>query len=192
MASEEYQSMAKFVYTWDATERERQSLELKRQTEADLNRAGEKVERCHQRYRQLVADLRWQEVQNGQEEIRLQQEGKWIEQQSDRAAMYGHAAETGIRMEIDRLGFVNENYFYGDDEMNLGKLIYEISFFFYMKVPDDFKPVSSSFTEDDHKEFLRWVSPDDEITVYPEFFKTELQHPENTVKHILSDERKKV
>ena len=34
--------------------------------------------------------------------------------------------ETGIKMEIDRLGFVNENYFYGDDEMNLGKLIYEI------------------------------------------------------------------
>ena len=99
MASEEYQSMAKFVDTWDATERERQSLELKRQTEADLNRAGEKVERCHQRYRQLVADLRWQEVQNGQEEIRLQQEGMWIEQQSDRAAMYGHAAETGIRLE---------------------------------------------------------------------------------------------
>ena len=100
--------------------------------------------------------------------------------------------ETGIKMEIDRLGFVNENYFYGDDEMNLGKLIYEISFFFYMKVPDDFEPVSSSFTEDDHKEYLRWVSPDDEITVYPEFFKTELQHPENTVKHIISDERKKV
>ena len=58
MAGEEYQSMAKFVATWDATEKERQSLELKRQTEADLNRAGEKVERCHQRYRQLVADLR--------------------------------------------------------------------------------------------------------------------------------------
>ena len=95
-------------------------------------------------------------------------------------------------MEIDRLGFVNENYFYGDDEMNLGKLIYEISFFFYMKVPDDFEPVSSSFTEDDHKEYLRWVSPDDEITVYPEFFKTELQYPENTVKHIISDERRKV
>ena len=79
--------------------KERQSLELKRQTEADLNRAGEKVERCHQRYRQLVADLRWQEVQNGREETRLQQEGMWIEQQSDRAAMYGHAAETGIRLE---------------------------------------------------------------------------------------------
>ena len=42
--------------------------------------------------------------------------------------------ETGIQMEVDRLGFVHENYFYGDVDSNLGKLIYEISFFFYMKV----------------------------------------------------------
>ncbi|MBQ9460254.1 MAG: NUDIX domain-containing protein, partial [Oscillospiraceae bacterium] len=44
--------------------------------------------------------------------------------------------ETGVRMEIDRLGFVHENYFYGDAPANRGKLIYEVSFFFYMKVPD--------------------------------------------------------
>ena len=43
--------------------------------------------------------------------------------------------ETGVRMEIDRLGFVHENYFYGDAVSNLGKLIYEISFYYYMKVP---------------------------------------------------------
>lgn len=54
--------------------------------------------------------------------------------------------ETGIKMEIDRLGFVHENYFYGDAPSNLNKLIYEISFFFYMKVPDTFAPVSESFT----------------------------------------------
>ena len=35
--------------------------------------------------------------------------------------------ETGIRMEIDRLGFVHENYFYGDAPTNLGKLIYEVN-----------------------------------------------------------------
>jgi len=28
--------------------------------------------------------------------------------------------ETDIRMEVDRLGFVHENYFYGDAESNLG------------------------------------------------------------------------
>ena len=75
--------------------------------------------------------------------------------------------ETGVKMEIDRLGFVHENYFYGDAPTNLGKLIYEISFFFYMKVPNDFAPISDSFTEDNSKEFLKWVAPDENITIYP-------------------------
>ena len=62
--------------------------------------------------------------------------------------------ETGVKLEVDRLGFVHENYFYGDAPTNLGKLIYEISFYFYMKVPSNFAPVSDSFTEDSSKEFL--------------------------------------
>ena len=97
--------------------------------------------------------------------------------------------ETGIRMEIDRLGFVHENYFYGDSPSNLGKLIYEISFYFYMKVPHDFSPMSESFTEDNSKEHLKWVSLDEDIKMYPEFFRTELKHPTDTVKHFVSDER---
>ena len=83
--------------------------------------------------------------------------------------------ETGVKMESDRLGFVHENYFYGDMPSNLNKLIYEISFFFYMKVPDDFAPVSESFMEGSSKERLVWVSLDDEIKMYPEFFRTELK-----------------
>ena len=98
--------------------------------------------------------------------------------------------ETGVRMEIDRLGFVHENYFYGDAPSNLGKLIYEISFFFYMQVPDGFFPFFSSFTEDESKEHLRWVAVDDTITMYPDFFKTELSHPDYSVKHFVTDERK--
>ena len=47
--------------------------------------------------------------------------------------------ETGIQMEVDRLGFVHENYFYGDVDSNLGKLIYEVSFFFFMKLPENFE-----------------------------------------------------
>jgi ADP-ribose pyrophosphatase YjhB (NUDIX family) len=97
--------------------------------------------------------------------------------------------ETGVKMEIDRLGFVHENYFYGDAPANLGKPIYEISFFFYMKVPQDFAPVSESFTEDQSKEYLKWVSLDEDIQMYPTFFRSELQNPENTVKHFVTDER---
>ena len=97
--------------------------------------------------------------------------------------------ETGVRMEIDRLGFIHENYFYGDIDTNRYMLIYEVSFFFYMKAPEDFKPVCSSFTEDGHEEHLCWITPDEPRTIYPEFFRTELLHPENTVKHFVNDER---
>ena len=97
--------------------------------------------------------------------------------------------ETGVQMEIDRLGFVHENYFHSDAPSNRNKLIYEISFFFYMKVPDTFAPVSESFTEDNSKEHLRWVALDEDTKMYPEFFRTELNDPTDTVKHFVKDER---
>ena len=92
-------------------------------------------------------------------------------------------------MEVDRLGFVHENYFYGDVDSNLGKLIYEISFFFYMKVPENFEPKNRTFAEDDHKEYLHWISLDSTVKYYPEFFKTELKHPQTAVKHFVTDGR---
>ena len=97
--------------------------------------------------------------------------------------------ETGIKMDVERLGFIHENYFYGDSESNFGKLIYEISFFFYMKVPNDFTPISNSFIEGNHKEFLCWIDPNDDINYYPKFFKEELNNPQNGVIHFVSDER---
>ncbi len=97
--------------------------------------------------------------------------------------------ETGVKMKVDRLGFIHENYFYGDAASNLGKLVYEISYFYYMKVPEDFEPVCMSMTEDDHEEFLRWIDVNDSIKYYPEFFRTELLHPEHGVKHFVKDER---
>ena len=97
--------------------------------------------------------------------------------------------ETGVQMEVDRLGFIHENYFYGDCEKKKDKLIYEVSFFFFMKVPEDFTPVCDSFTEDDHKDSLVWVTADSDITYYPEFFRTELSCPKPYVQHIVTDER---
>ena len=35
--------------------------------------------------------------------------------------------ETGIFMEIERLGFISETFFIGDAEINIGKKIYEIA-----------------------------------------------------------------
>lgn len=97
--------------------------------------------------------------------------------------------ETGVKMEIDRFGFVQENYFHGDAPTNFGKLIYEIAFYFYMKVPADFSPIGNSFTDDNCEEFLEWVSLDEEVKMYPAFFKTELKNITDTVKHFVKDER---
>lgn len=97
--------------------------------------------------------------------------------------------ETGEMMEIDRLGFIHENYFYSDMPSRLGAPIYELSFFYYMKVPDGFELKCDSFTEDGQKEYLCWISPDDHMRYYPAFFRTELSHPEMTVRHIVTDER---
>lgn len=96
--------------------------------------------------------------------------------------------ETGVHMKVDRLGFVHENFFIGDAETNAGKKIYEISFFFYMDVPEDFEPICSSFTEDYQKENLEWIPIDTEKKYYPEFFKEELCNPQSGVKHIVTRE----
>ena len=97
--------------------------------------------------------------------------------------------ETGVRMEIDRLGFIHENYFHGTAPSKRGKLVYEISFFFYMKIPENFAPICNKPTEDELGEYLCWIEPNAPILYYPEFFRTELFHPSPGVKHFVTDER---
>ncbi|MBQ6075481.1 MAG: NUDIX domain-containing protein [Lachnospiraceae bacterium] len=98
--------------------------------------------------------------------------------------------ETGRDLEIDRLGFVHETYFPGDTPSKMGRPIYEISFYFYMKTPPDFEPVCDSFSEECGREFLRWIDPEGDEKYFPEFFRTELAHPAQTVKHFVSDDRR--
>lgn len=94
--------------------------------------------------------------------------------------------ETGIKMEIDRLGFIHENYFPGDTLKKQGNIVHEISFFFYMKVPTNFEPVCDIFTEDGAKERLVWIRADHQKKYYPEFFKTELANPSKDIKHYVT------
>ena len=98
--------------------------------------------------------------------------------------------ETGRTLEIDRLGFVTEDYFVCDAPKHLGKLVYEIGFYFYMKTPADFEPVCESFTEDGAEEHLVWVSPEEGRKMYPAFFNDELRHPEQTIKYFVTDQTK--
>lgn len=96
--------------------------------------------------------------------------------------------ETGVKMEVDRLGFIHENFFFGDSLVKKGNIVHEISFYFYMKVPKDFEPVSMSFTEDDVKEHLVWIKADHQKKYYPEFFKTELKNPSREIKHFVTND----
>ena len=98
--------------------------------------------------------------------------------------------ETGTQMEIDRLGFVHENYFYLDEPGRENQVVYEISFYFYMKMPEDFSPVCESFTGSNHKERLVWLTMDGDEKIYLEFFRTELIQPCGFVMHMCTDDRR--
>lgn len=97
--------------------------------------------------------------------------------------------ETGVRMEIDHLGFVQENYFIADVPSKLGKEVYELGYYFYMKVPEDFEPVCNSITEAGQTEYLEWVCPDERRTIFPEFYRTELDITDRSVKYKVKDDR---
>jgi 8-oxo-dGTP pyrophosphatase MutT (NUDIX family) len=97
--------------------------------------------------------------------------------------------ETGVKMEIDRLGFIHENFFVSHDPGSEGKTVHEITLYFYMKTPEDFEPKGESFTEYESRENLTWVSPESEVKLYPEFFRSELVSPTETVKHFVTDDR---
>ena len=97
--------------------------------------------------------------------------------------------ETGCSMSIKQLGFIHENYFYGDGKSNKDKLIYEISYYFIMNVPHEFQPITQSMTEDHHVETYAWIDPHTSSLIYPEFFKThDLIHPQGVV-HLVTDQR---
>ena len=97
--------------------------------------------------------------------------------------------ETGRELEIDRLGFIHEDFFLCDSPSKWGRPIYEIAFYFYMKTPADFEPVSGSFTEEGCAEHLEWVPFDSPQKMYPTFFRTEAAHPTPGIRHIVTDER---
>lgn len=97
--------------------------------------------------------------------------------------------ETGVKLEVERLGFVHENFFRQDYRGEPNRTFYEISFYYYMKTPENFSPQCKSTTEAGAQEHLLWVSPDCSQTLYPEFFRTELFSEDNTVKHFVTDGR---
>ena len=85
--------------------------------------------------------------------------------------------ETDVRFEIDRLGFIHENFFV---EQSTGERFHELCMFFYMKPISDFAAIPAHFYEENSRESLDWLPVDrlKEYDLYPEFFKTELIRPQ--------------
>ena len=75
--------------------------------------------------------------------------------------------ETGWALQVDRLGFIHEDFFTGDMGKTAGAPIYEIGFYFYMQVPEDFEPRRESLEAEGRGEYLAWVSPETEKTIFP-------------------------
>lgn len=96
--------------------------------------------------------------------------------------------ETGVRAEIDRLGFVHETFFEID-----GMPFHELAFFYYIKPFDygkiDFKAIKC----DGETEKILWVDLKvkeilEDKMFFPEFFKTELLANTKETKHIITVE----
>ena len=95
--------------------------------------------------------------------------------------------ETGYRLSVDRLGYVNEVYFINDNPKDFGKPVYELAFYFYMNTPEDFQPKTDHIA--DGVEKLVWVAPDDPGTLYPDFMREALTDPKPYVIFDTRDDR---
>lgn len=95
--------------------------------------------------------------------------------------------ETGVKMTVDRLGYVSEVYFINDSPSKSGKPVYELAFYFYMNVPEDFA-LASDHLGDGVEKFV-WVAPDEPVTLYPNFMREALTDPKPYVVHDVRDDR---
>ena len=95
--------------------------------------------------------------------------------------------ETGVRMTVDRLGCVSEVYFMNDSPKAFGKPVYELALYFYMRVPEDFEPMTDHIG--DGVERFRWIAADDPVTLYPDFIREAIASPKPYVVYDVRDDR---
>ena len=97
--------------------------------------------------------------------------------------------ETGVICEIDKMAAIHENFFTADN----GVPFHEISVFFTVKPNKSLMSVKDGTLTSGGPdgEYLKWIDLDncEDITVYPEFFKTTDLCSINEVKHFVTRER---
>ncbi|MCL2538326.1 MAG: NUDIX domain-containing protein [Alphaproteobacteria bacterium] len=97
--------------------------------------------------------------------------------------------ETGVPYEIDRLAFIQENFFRRDDGMLNGLACHEITFYFLMKPCGTRELNSNSKTLNDTiPEHMYWLPIDkmSEYEAYPKFFREKLKDLKPYVEHIVT------
>ncbi len=95
--------------------------------------------------------------------------------------------ETGIKYEIERLAFVQENFFKRNDGMLKGLECHEITFYFLMKSRGTKTLNSHSKTANNTiDERMEWIPIDKlkNVIAYPEFFREKLKDLKPYVEHI--------
>lgn len=97
--------------------------------------------------------------------------------------------ETGVTLKVDRMAFIHENFFNHHINGPNADFIYEIAFYFYMTVPENFEPKSEFFFEENVKEHLVWVPIGSDVKMFPSFLSRELANPSSTIKHFVTDDR---
>lgn len=97
--------------------------------------------------------------------------------------------ETGIKAEIDRMGFIHENFFtnYKNESYH------EISVFFFIKLTDELLKIENGHITDSGPigEYLEWIDLDknNDCRVFPEFFASELKKHSPKIKHIVTHQK---
>lgn len=102
--------------------------------------------------------------------------------------------ETGVDYEIDRLVFVQENFFKRDDGMLKGFACHEITFYFLMKSRGSQQLNSHSKTANNTiEERMVWLPVEDlsKYEAYPFFFRQRLKSLPQSVEHIVTHQLKK-
>ncbi len=107
---------------------------------------------------------------------------------SEQAVLRELKEETGADYEIDRLAFIHENLFSGDNSNALkGMMCHEISLYYLVK-PRGSKDIKCESVSPDGKEYAEWVPIDilKQIKVFPEFYKDMLSDIPSGVTHVVT------
>lgn len=111
---------------------------------------------------------------------------------SEQAVIREVFEETGEIYEIDRLVYVNENFFTGTQD-NIGLPCHEIAFYYLMK-PRGIKLFNNNQNMYDVDEDMYWLKIDEYYNqnAFPTFFSKELNNISDCIKHIITVEDRKV